>query len=542
MNTAVATLPAQAGPKIVDLNWDFLPKADELINHPATQKLAVGGTGSGKTSNMLMHAVIDYALRFPKCDILCLRRTFADLEKGLIKDFKEYVPEALFSYNESKHIATFRNGSKIFFGHLANGSEKDLEQYKGGSFPVILIDECSQFSLDAWNYLRSRNRINPGCQPDPTTGMMPKPVIIGCTNPIGPYWSEYKATFIDKRLLETPEGARKDKKGIYWIEEEGLAGKYRCIFNPNDFACVHSTLLDNPYMMAKDPGLYDRLNSQPEAMRQIWLFGSMDGIAGQYFQNFSRDRHTINLRKNPDVIAWQPWQSKWMGMDFGRAHHCTVYWFTKALLKRLDGTSKIVTVCYREYVTKGKNNVELADEIAKLSTRADENGNKVVETIKAIYFSHEKFARQMEAHTPADEFSRLLRARGLCSVTPATRDRVGRASLTYNLLDRGELFILDNCSEIISAIPSLVRNEKNLEDVLKIDNKADDCYDGFSYGVFGYLNTKPKPQYQRDAERVANMSSNPFAQKIELMKQKLVAKKNAELSNMPAWQRKIEGK
>lgn len=527
------------GPKVIDLSWDFLPKAEEIINHKASQKLAVGGTGSGKTSNMVMHAIIDYVLRYPKCDVLFLRRTFADLEKGLIKDFKEYVPEDLYKYNESKHIATMRNGSKIFFGHLANGSEKDLEQYQGGSFVVILIDECGQFSLTAWNYLRSRNRVNPGCQPDPVTGRMPRPVMIGCTNPIGPYWTEYKRVFVEKKPVEDIEGMRVDKNGRFWVEENGIETSFRCIHNPDDFAYVHSTLLDNPYMLAKDPGLFDRLNSQPEEMRQIWLFGAMDGISGAYFSNFSKDRNTLNLRKYPDMLVWQPWQPKWLGMDFGRAHHCSVYWFTKAMLKRMDGSSKLVTVCYREFVTKGKNNVELADEIAKMSTSYDENSNKVVEEIKAIYFSHEKFNKQMEAHSPASEFSNLLRARGLCAVTPATRDRVGRASLTYNLLDRGELIILDSCPDIISALPSLTRNPKNPEDVLKIDNKADDCYDGFSYGIFGYLNTKPKPQHVKDQERIASMSHNPFGQRLAIYKQQGEAKRQEELASMPSWQRRL---
>ena len=158
----------QKQPKTVNMaeKWQFLPKADEIRASLAPNKLAVGGTGSGKSANMLMHGVIDYAMRWEGCNILVMRRTYPELEKGLIADFKGYVPKELYTYNESKHVATLWNGSKIFFGHLATNSERDLHTYLSSSFPFILIDECGQFSLEAWNFLRSRNRVNPECKPN----------------------------------------------------------------------------------------------------------------------------------------------------------------------------------------------------------------------------------------------------------------------------------------------------------------------------------------------------------------------------------------
>lgn len=538
-----------AQPKTVNMAevWEFLPKADELRFSTAGQRLAVGGTGSGKSANMLMYCIIDYLLRWDGCSALVMRRTFPELEKGLIKDFKAYVPEGLYKYNESKHIATFINGSTLQFGHLSDGTERSLHSYLGSRYPFILIDECGQFSMEAWEMLKTRNQINPECKPNgPEKGTTeyPVPVIIGTTNPVGPYWQQYKTCFVDKKPVIDTEGARRDKKGRYWVKEESIDSEYRLLYNPDDFHYTQSMITDNPHLIAKDPGIYQRLNAITDPVkRKKYLFGSLDGISGEYFSNFDPSRHTLNLRRNPGVLIWQSWQPRWMGMDFGRAHYCTVFWFTKALLKRADGTTKLVTVCYREYVTTGKNNVQLADEMARLSTNLDENGSKKIEKIQAIYFSHEKFAKQMEAHSAAEEFSRLLRARGLPPVTPATRDRVGRASLTYNMLDQGNLIILDNCSDIISSLPSLTRDEKNIEDVLKVDNKADDCYDGFSYGLFGYLNTKGKPQAEKDRERIEAIR-DPFAKSLEVLKVGLVKQKRREelaAGPRPAWQLRLKG-
>jgi hypothetical protein len=109
----------------------------------------------------------------------------------------------------------------------------------------------------------------------------------------------------------------------------------------------------------------------------------------------------------------------------------------------------------------------------------------------------------MEAESPAAKLTKYLMDRGLAGVTRGTTDRIGRATLTYHLFRNRELVVLDSCPEIIRAIPQCVRDEDNLEDVLKVDTKADDCYDGFSLGLFGELGTRPKPQEEKDREKVA---------------------------------------
>ena len=108
----------------------------------------------------------------------------------------------------------------------------------------------------------------------------------------------------------------------------------------------------------------------------------------------------------------------------------------------------------------------------------------------------------MEAESPAAKLTKYLMDRGMAGVVRGTTDRVGRATLLYHLLKTRDLVILDSCPEIIRALPQCTRDEDNLEDVLKVDTKGDDCYDGASLGLFGELGVRGKPQEELDREKV----------------------------------------
>ena len=531
-----------------DLIFKFQPKQTELLRNVmrgskmytqpvAQQCLSVGGIRSGKTAGWLMFLTMHYALQFSGCNVLVLRRTFKELEAGAISDFKTFCPKELYDYDQTKHVATFKNGSKIVFGHCNNLKERDIEQYLGTAFPAILVDECGQFSADAWLMLFSRNIINPGCQRD-EAGNLPTPVIIGCSNPLGPHYEYYRTIFVQKEPWNKPEDARKDEtNGTWWITE---AGEWRCIYDPSSYACQRSTVMDNPELLKRDPGIIARLMSMPKAKRDKMLLGLDGTVEGQYFDCFDESYHVINLREDPDAIIWQEWQPCWIGADWGMQHANATYFFTKAMVKNSIGDDyKLKTVCFSEtVVTGGKTYKELASILAAKAKLPNGSPAK----FKAFYFSHEKFARQMDARSPADEYSRELKTYGFPAITPATRDRIGRASLMYNHIKNGDLVILDTCKEIILAIPSLMRDPDNLDDVLKVDAKGDDAYDGFSYGFYGYLGARNKPVAQATSERIADLKkSDPLAAWFLKMKLDAEAKDRTtsfRQSEQPVWQGK----
>lgn len=513
-------------------DWQYNQKQRELIDlRPAPYRLSAGGVFSGKTSGALMYGVRNYILPYPGANMLVVRRTLKELETGAITDLKEFVEPELFVYNESKKIATFFNGSKIIFGYCVHNLESDLKQYLGHKYPFILPDELGQFSIDAWEMFVSRNGINPECKPD-EDGNLPRPSIWGCTNPIGPYWLFYKSIFVDKKPWPTPEGAWRDNAGAWWL---GKPPDARCIYDPRNYSFSHSTVLDNPEYLKRDPTIVMRLNMLSPAKREKMLLGLLDRVEGQYYDPFSTEQHVINLRENPDAIVWQDYQPVWGGWDWGKTHYNAFYLFTRALVKNpLNGEYKLKTVCFREIVTQGLDGAAMVKLIARAATHP-QTGSKL--KVQAIYFSHEKFVRDIEQHSPADVISKLLRAEGLPAVTPATRDRVGRASFLYGELQANNIVFLDTCEDIIASIPVLQTDPDHLDDVLKVDGKPDDCYDGCTYGLFGQLADRKKTKEQIQREQIEAMS-DPFAKRLMQIKNTLDREKQVQATHHD-WQSRL---
>ena len=518
-----------------DKIFRFQPKQTELLRNTmrngkvyvqpaAEQNLSTGGIRSGKTCGWLMFFVMHYCLQWNNCNLLVLRRTFKELESGAISDFKTFMPKELYDYDQTKHVATLKNGSRVVFGHCQNNKDRDIEQYLGQAYPAILVDECGQFSPDAWMMLYSRNIVNAACERD-EAGNLPIPALVGCTNPLGPHYEYYRTLFVQQEPWNPGEEAKRDPvDGTWWIQE---SGEWKKIYDPTKYAYQRSTVMDNPELLARDPGIIARLMSMPKAKRDKVLYGYDGSVEGQYFDCFDPSYHVINLREDPEAIVWQDYQPVWAGEDWGMQHANATYLFTKAMVKDSVGENyRLKTVCFAELVVTGGKTM---DELASLIKSKCHLPNGQAVKPKAIYFSHEKFNRQMDNRTPADEYSRALKLVGLPPVTSATRDRIGSASLMYNAIKKGELVILDTCKEIILAIPSLMRNPDLLDDVLKVDAKGDDCYDGFRYGLYGHLAARRNQRQQAEKERVDKLKkTDPLA--AHFLKMKL----DAEAANKTA--------
>jgi hypothetical protein len=463
------------------------------------------------------------------------RNTFVMLtvETPSVQTVSKSVP--VFDLQIEEEHEFFANG--ILVHNCQNNKDRDIEQYLGQAYPAILVDECGQFSPDAWLMLYSRNIVNAGCVRD-EAGNLPVPAIVGCTNPLGPHYEYYRTLFVQKEPWNPGDGAKRDPvDGTWWIQE---SGEWVKIYDPSKYAYQRSTVMDNPELLARDPGIIQRLMSMPKAKRDKVLYGYDGAVEGQYFDCFDPSYHVINLREDPEAIIWQDWQPVWCGQDWGMSHANATYFFTKAMVKDSVGDNyRLKTVCFQEVVTTGGKTMDELASILKAKAHLP-NGKPVVP--KAIYFSHEKFNRQMDSRTPADEYSRALKLVGLPSVTSATRDRIGSASLMYNAIKKGELVILDICKEIILAIPSLMRNPDLMDDVLKVDAKGDDAYDGFRYGLYGHLSGKKKPEEQVAKERVLELrKSDPLA--AWFLKLKLDAEKSEHTASFvqnkqPVWMSK----
>jgi hypothetical protein len=518
----------------------------------APQCLEVGGQRSGKTVGKLMHGILEYCLRFRRCDILVLRRTIAELD-NIIQDMITFLPPeetGFYSLNRSTRIVTFNNGSRIVYAGCANDTERDIEKYLGQAFPYIQVSECAQFSAEIWDRLALRNLVNSGCEED-EHGNLPIPRIVGDTNPIGAHWDFYYRRFVKKEPWEKTEGMRQDKEGRWWSPE---AGEWICRYDPQDYAYNHTTILDNKEYQKRHPEMISQLNQMPKAKREIFLLGRMDSVAGQYFDCWAPDLHVIHLREDPEAVRWQPWQPVIGGQDWGVGHANAFYLFTRALV-RVSPTAeyKPRVICFREVApeTVGLTSREFADLIdaaCYYPRLPDDHPQYQIVSgkrckVAAIAFSHEKFNRQMEQHSPADDYSRLLRTYGLPPVSRATTDRIGSAGYMYNELKMGRLCILDSCQAIIQAIPTLQRDPKKLDDVLKTDAKGDDRYDAFRYGLYMMFKERGMPEDLKKQIEIDKMAkTNPFGAHFARLKEAAEKKKRGETftqKEIPHWQTKL---
>ena len=297
------------------------PRQREFHVCPAKYRLFGGAAGPGKTKALLWEAILQ-ANAYPCVDTLLLRRTFPELESSLLTYFRRDVPRELYrSYNDSKHVVTWHNGSTTRFGYSAG--ENDIYQYQGAEFLFIGVDELTLFTLGQWQFLTSRNRC-------PNADAMPN--MAGATNPgnVGHAW--VKALWVDQRPapgMDRPEQ-----------------------YDPGDYAFIRATLADNP-IYRDDAGYLKTLEALPRHLRQAFLMGDWNVFAGQYFDIFDLRRHTAR----PEHLGLEPWWPRWISVDWGFEHPSAVYWHAA----RPDGA----VLTYREFVANHLSPRMLGQAIAE---------------------------------------------------------------------------------------------------------------------------------------------------------------------------------
>ena len=133
------------------------PKQIEFLAYMGLEALYGGSAGGGKTDCLLMCA-LQY-VEIPGYSAIIFRRTLKMLEKadGLIPRSLEWgLKQKGAIYNYSNRIWTFPSGATIEFGYIDH--RKDLENYQGGAWHLVCIDEAGQMEPDYIRYMFSRLR------------------------------------------------------------------------------------------------------------------------------------------------------------------------------------------------------------------------------------------------------------------------------------------------------------------------------------------------------------------------------------------------
>ena len=173
-------------------------------------------------------------------------------------------PQAIYSYNSSKHTLRFNNGSVTDFGFCDN--ENDVYKYQSAEYDVIRIDEATHFTQMMYEYLRTRIR-----------GANKFPKQMKCsTNPGNVGHQYFKSRFIDQMPPLT----------TFTVTNPRTGKKQTRLFIP-------SKVTDNKFLMEADPDYVARLEDLPAEQRKALLDGSWDLYEGQFFPEFDRAIHVV---------------------------------------------------------------------------------------------------------------------------------------------------------------------------------------------------------------------------------------------------------
>ena len=368
-----------------------------FIDARENEVLFGGAAGGGKSYGQIVDALL-FALKYPGSKQLILRRTFAELDKSLIRTSLGLYPREIYTFNSSSHTGRFKNGSCIDFGYCAN--ENDVYQYPSAEYDCIRFDELTHLTEMQYVYLISRVR---------GANNYPKQ-IKSSTNPGGVGHSWVKSRFVDP----APSGER------FCAE-----GEMTRVFLP-------SLLCDNDFLNKRDPNYRLRLEALPEREKKALLYGDWNIFEGQYFTEFSTEKHVCEPFEIPRT--WRKYRTLDYGLD-----RLAVLWIA------VSPTGEAYV--YREYCESGLP----ISAAAKAITDRTPQG----EDIYATLAPPDLFSRTQESgKTKASIFGEF----GV-SFTKTSNDReCGWLAIKELLCDTGNgvrLKIFRNCLEIIKCLPAL---------------------------------------------------------------------------------------
>ena len=381
----------------MQLNLSVTKKQKLFLDATESEVLFGGAAGGGKSYGQVVDALI-FAMKYPGSKQLILRRTFAELDKSLIRTALSVYPQKIFTFNSSNHTGRFKNGSIIDFGYCA--TENDVYQYQSAEYDVIRFDELTHFTESQYLYLISRVR---------GANSFPKQVK-SSTNPggIGHVW--VKKRFVDPSA-----------QGVSFISENGLGR----IFIP-------ALLDDNRFLSESDPEYKNRLISLPERERQALLYGDWNIFEGQYFTEFDPKKHIISPFEIPR--QWRKFRTIDYGLD-----RLVCLWIALSP----EGNCYV----YREFC---KSNLTISQSAKEILLRTPDS-----EEIYATLAPPDMWHRTQETgrHKAA-----LFSEYGLNFTKTSNERESGWLALKEMLIGgegRRSLFFFNTCTEITTCLPAL---------------------------------------------------------------------------------------
>jgi hypothetical protein len=234
-------------------------------------------------------------------------------------------------------------------------------------------------------------------------------------------------------------------------------GEMAAKYDPTEYEAIHSTYEDN-FVYSNDKDYIAKLHSIVDpVLRQAWIPGSWDILAGQFFQNWDPGRHV----KSFGQCVFESWQPRWISIDWGFEHSTVVLWWTRVRIKAdLDQKAeRTVLLCYRQLIMRQTNEQLVAERIAA----ANHTGDKF-DPIHHIYLSPDRFSKIDQHHSIADKMGDIFVQYDLPRPERANNRRVDGWRLCYTLLDTDGVLLKIRRVSVIGIFRQLtIRREQPTE-------------------------------------------------------------------------------
>jgi phage terminase large subunit len=422
----------------VPLPWQlgFHATARECDLDGGPVKLGVGGArGPGKSHGVFAQITLDDCERVPGLKCLFIRKTgiaakesFEDLIDKVLRGKAEY------EYNRSTNTLHFANNSHVLLGGFRD--ERDIDNYVGIEYDLIAIEELNQLDKTRVQKLLGSMR---------TSKPNWRPRLYASFNPGGKGHEDVKQMFV-----------------VPFREDRQTETRF-----------VPSTYKENPYLNKEYLQYLEGLDGN---LGKAWRDGDFDIFEGQYFNEWSQERHVVSPYAIPP--SWKRVRS----IDHGRTAPTACLWGA------IDQDGKLHV--YREYYMAGVDADLNAQKIAELSKG---------ETYAFTILDSACFSKTGNGETIADIYEK----NGV-TCEPATKNRLAGWVLVHEYLRGDPVRMSDGttevqpravffktCTNIIRTLPTLIHDERNPEDV---DSDGEDhAPDALSYLLQALHESKSPP-------------------------------------------------
>ena len=428
-----------------------------------------------KTDALLAYAIMR-SHEHPGSNRLFIRRSFAQLsEVGAAIDRSHQFLHGVADWSASKYTWTFRNGSKLKFGHLSDVYA--IDNYLGAQADDIIIDQAEQITEDEYNKLKGSNRAT-------VDGIVPTMRLSANPGGIGHGW--VKRLFIDSGVAA---GER---------YELNLGTDAVPVWVSHRF--VPSKVWDNQELLKRDPQYLNNLRSLGGSLAQAWIEGIWDQFSGQFFNEWSYDHHVCEPFKVPS--DWP----RWHATDWGLSDPSCTLWGTRSPTGRV--------YIYRERYEAERTIDQQALKI-RLWSGEERFRNRVLDPScwSREANGRDKASQYAQAGVPMakannDRKAGWAKLRELLAWTPAhTEPDVASGLMLPVPYQPPTLQVFNTCSNLIRTLPNMIHDTTDPEDMKKTHGvNGDHAVDTLRYLVMSMdvmtnKRSRSKQPYEMGARR-----------------------------------------